>query len=219
MCHQTVRPTGPVQGEAAGEAAGDAAGDAPAERDSGPEGIRTPDDGAPQETQSDDVTPDRIEERQQREEEARGTSEGGACGTEDKDEPAEPRAAQGLRFSSSGDLIGFVNPPSSCSSGGLRCSHVRRSQTSPPHVHNPGEAGDKDSPLPATPDDLSENRVEEQCDSRGAGLEDGATFCLRVPRNGSAGDHDSCDGTLKSCTNLDSSKSNGADEESRGCLT
>uniref|UniRef100_A0A4W6DJV4 RING finger protein 145 n=1 Tax=Lates calcarifer TaxID=8187 RepID=A0A4W6DJV4_LATCA len=64
MCHQTVRPTPTDQTEASG--------DAPAERDEGPdltaqEGNQNPDDGASQETQSNDVSPDSTEQEEERE--------------------------------------------------------------------------------------------------------------------------------------------------------
>ncbi|XP_018521766.1 RING finger protein 145 [Lates calcarifer] len=190
MCHQTVRPTPTDQTEASG--------DAPAERDEGPdltaqEGNQNPDDGASQETQSNDVSPDSTEQEEERE-----GSEVGACGTEDKDQPAGPhmKAAQGLRFSSSGDFVGFVSPASSCS---------------PLNKHNTGEDRNRDSPLPSTHNDVNKNTMKGQCDSKGVGLEDAATFCLRAPQN-SNGEHDGCDETPESWNSSDSPQSNHADE-------
>ncbi|XP_040917171.1 RING finger protein 145 isoform X2 [Toxotes jaculatrix] len=161
MCHQTVRPSPGGQSEASG--------DTPAERETGPdptaqEGNQNPDNNASQEMQSDSITPDPTEPQEERE-----SSEDGVCGTGDKDQPAEPhrKAAQGLRFSSSGDFVGFGNPVSSCSSGGFSSSNVLLGKTSPPNMHKSGEENGEDSPL-------NENPTEGQCDSKGAGSEDGA---------------------------------------------
>ncbi|XP_035024050.2 RING finger protein 145 [Hippoglossus stenolepis] len=207
MCHQTVRPTPPGQSEASGDAA--------AERDAGPDlfarhEFQNPDNNVPQETHSDDATPDPAEQQEERE-----RSEGGACDTEDKDQPVELQreAAQGLRFSSNGDFVGFVNPSSSWSSAEPSSSHVHQGETSPPDMHGAGEENVTDSPLLSTPNDM--NAMEEQCDSNGAGLGDGASFCLRGTQNGS-GSHDGCDGTHPLCKDLDLPELNNADKESRG---
>ena len=190
MCHQTVRPSQSAQGEASG--------DVQAEGDAGPdltesEGTQNP------ETQGDNVSPDPIEERGKTEE-----SEDGAHWTEAQDQRAEPHreAAQGLRFSSSGDFVGFVNPVSSCSSGGLSGSHVLQGKTSPHNVHNPGEESGKGLPLSSAPDKMNGNSVQGHRDSKGPGLEPGATFC--EPKN--------CDGTPKSQSSLESSESDNADK-------
>ncbi|XP_023286132.1 RING finger protein 145-like [Seriola lalandi dorsalis] len=201
MCHQTVRPA--PQGHS------EASGDAPAERYAGPdpaaqEGNQIQDNGAHQETQIDDVTPDPSEQEKERE-----SSEDGACGTDDGDQPDElhTKAAQGLGFSSSGDFVGFVHPASSCSSGAISSSPVLLGKTSP-NMHNPGEESGNDSLPPSTPNNV--NTMKDQSDSEGAGLEDGATFCLRVPQNN--GEHDSCDGKHKSWNSFDSPESNNADQ-------
>ncbi|XP_069391675.1 RING finger protein 145 [Paralichthys olivaceus] len=212
MCHQTVRPTPPGQSEASG--------DAPAGRDAGSDlaaqhGFQNPDTNAPQETHGDDANPDSVEQQEERE-----MSEGGACDTENTGQPVEQQreVAQGLRFSSNGDFVGFVNPLSSWSSGEPSSSHVHQGKTSPPNVHSPGEENVTDPPLPSTPHDMNENTMEEQCDPNGAGLEDGASFCLRGTQNGS-GSHDGCDGTHPLCKDLDLPELNNADNESRGRLT
>nr|XP_019953470.1 PREDICTED: RING finger protein 145-like [Paralichthys olivaceus] len=212
MCHQTVRPTPPGQSEASG--------DAPAGRDAGSDlaaqhGFQNPDTNAPQETHGDDANPDSVEQQEERE-----MSEGGACDKENTGQPVEQQreVAQGLRFSSNGDFVGFVNPLSSWSSGEPSSSHVHQGKTSPPNVHSPSEENVTDPPLPSTPHDMNENTMEEQCDPNGAGLEDGASFCLRGTQNGS-GSHDGCDGTHPLCKDLDLPELNNADNESRGRLT
>ncbi|XP_029317192.1 RING finger protein 145 [Cottoperca gobio] len=176
MCHQTVRPTstGP-------EASGDAPA-APTRRDEGPdpaaqqEGDPNRDNGSSQETQGDAVTPDPAEQREETE-----RFEDGA--REDEDEPeTHEDAVQGLRFSSSGDFVGFVSP---CSSGDNSTSH----KTSPPNPHGEGEEVVEDSPLPSA---LSEFTVERQSDSNGAELEDGRTVC---PTNCDVSKRDGCEGT------------------------
>lgn len=119
MCHQTVRPTATAQSPASDEAP-----TAPAQRAAGPdpaaeqERDQSQDNGTSEETQSDAVTPDPTEQRE--------SFEDGDGGTGDKDKPAEPHreAVQGLRFTSSGDFVGFVSPASSCSSRGDSSSHV-----------------------------------------------------------------------------------------------
>ncbi|CAB1423149.1 unnamed protein product [Pleuronectes platessa] len=74
----------------------------------------------------------------------------------------------------------------------------------------PGEENVTDSPLLSTPDDM-----EEQCDSNGAGLGDGASFCLRGTQKNS-GSHAGCDGTHPLCKDIDLPELNNADKESRG---
>lgn len=198
MCHQTVRPTTPPQSPASGDGPAD-----PTQTDTGPdpaaqEGDQSQDNDTSQEAQSDAVTPDLSEQREETE-----SFEDGDCGTGDKDLPAEPHreAVQGLRFSSSGDFVGFVSPVSSNSSAGISCSHVPLGKTSPNNMHNQGEVSGKDSPLPLTHNAVNENKKEGQSDSNGAELK--VTFCPRVPQNG-----DSCDVTPKSWNSLDSPESN-----------
>lgn len=203
MCHQTVRPT----------PQSDASGDASAERDAGPdlteqEGNQNQDNTSSQETQqSDDVAPDPTEQEEEEETEERGSSQEGACGAGGGDQTPElhrEAAAQGLRFSSSGDFVGFVHPVvSSCSTGGLSSSHVPLSKTSPPNLSDPGEENCDDSPLPSTANDVNKNSVKDQYGCRGAGLEDGATFCLSVPQNNKGKQHDRCDWTSKSQESAD----------------
>ncbi|KAK9534256.1 hypothetical protein VZT92_009312 [Zoarces viviparus] len=188
MCHQTVRPT-QVTGQSP------TSGDAPAaqtQRDAGPEpapaaehqeGDQNQDNNGPaQETQSDAVTPDPTE----RQEETSGSEDG------DQDRPADRDAVQGLRFSSSGDFVGFVSPVSSCSSG----SHVLLGKSSP-HVHGAGE----ESTLNA----VNGQTVEDQSDSNGA---DGGTVCPREPQNINGDKHGRCEGTSTSWKSLDSPQSN-----------
>lgn len=205
MCHQTVRPTPPGENLASGDAPA-----TPTQRDTGPDpaaqdGDQNQDNGTSQETQSSAVTSDPTEQQEQTE-----SFEDGHCGTEVKEQPAEPyrEAVQGLRFSSNGDFVGFVSPVSSCSPGGISSSHVLLSKTfPPPNMHSQGEESDKDSPLPLTPNAVNENMVECQSDSKGAEVE--VTSCPRPPQNGD----DSCDGTSKSCNSLDSPGSlNNADK-------
>lgn len=201
MCHQTVRPTaGPSQ------APGDAAATA-TQRDPGPdppaqEEDQNPDNNSPEETQSEAAIPDATE--QQENVESFGD---GDCVTENKEQPAEPHveAAQGLRFSSSGDFVGFVSPVSSCSSGEIYNSHMLLDKTSPNNMHEVlGEENDKESPLPSTPNVVNENSVEGQSDSNRAELE--VTFCPEVRQNGD-GEPESCDSPESNDTdgNLDAS--------------
>ncbi len=208
MCHQTVRPSPPAQSQDSG--GGPAA---PTQTDAGPDPAaqegdqnQNQDNDTSQETQSDALTPDPTEQQEVTE-----SFEDEDCGTEDKDQPAEPHgeAVQGLRFSSSGDFVGFVSPEPSCSSGGLSSSHVLLLDKTSPNMHNQGEQSGKDSPLPLTPNAVNENRKEGQSDSNGAELE--VTFCPRVPQNGDS-KHDSCDGTPKSWNSFDSPESNSVDK-------
>ncbi|XP_008296504.1 RING finger protein 145 [Stegastes partitus] len=153
MCHQTVRPTPPAQSQ---QASGDAPA-APPQRDAGPDpaaqqGVQDPDSGGGggRTQESDDLPPDATKQQQHREEEE----------SENKEQPAEPHsdAVHGLRFSSSGDFVGFVSPVSSGSG-----SHEPPGKTS----HNQDERV-KDSPLPSTPEAVSENAA----DSDSTGLQD-----------------------------------------------
>lgn len=209
MCHQTVRPTPTGQSPASGDAPA-----APAQTDAEPdpaaqqEGHQNQDNGTSQETQSDAATPDPSEQQEET-----ISFEDGDFRTEDEDKPAETHreAVQGLRFSSSGDFVGFVSPVSSCSSGGDCSSHVLMGKTSPPNMHNNkgGESGEN-SPPPSTPNEYT---VEDQSESNGAELEDSSTFCPRVPQNG-----DGCEGTPKSWNGFDSLESNNNFEASGGSL-
>ncbi|XP_073340284.1 RING finger protein 145 [Pagrus major] len=184
MCHQTVRPTPPGQSQASGDAP-----EAPTQRDAGPdpaaqEGDQNQDNDTSQEAQSESeaVTPDPSEQQDQT-----GSFADGDRGREDK---ADGEAAEGLRFSSSGDFVGFVSPVSGSSLGGVS------SKTFSPCVQ--GEESGKDPPLPSTLNAVNENTVENQSDSNGA--EYNVTSCPRVPQNG--------DKNPKSWNSLDSPESN-----------
>ncbi|KAM8737101.1 RING finger protein 145 isoform 2-T2 [Acanthopagrus schlegelii] len=168
MCHQTVRPMPSGQSQASGDAP-----EAPAHRDAGPdpaaqEGDQNQNHDTSQELQSESeaVTPDPSEQQDQT-----GRFEDGDCEREDK---ADGEAAEGLRFSSSGDFVGFVSPVSSSSLEGVS------SETFPPYVQ--GEESGKDPPLPSTLNAVNENTAENQSDSNGA--ECNVTSCPRVPQNG-----------------------------------
>ncbi|KAI3367422.1 hypothetical protein L3Q82_026280, partial [Scortum barcoo] len=201
MCHQTIRPTPPAQSQASAD---DPA--APAQRDAGPdpaaqEGDQNQDNDTSQETQSEAADPTEQQE-------ATGGFEDGDCGTEDKDQPAEPHseAVQGLRFSSSGDFVGFVSPVSSCSSGDVSHSHVLLGKTSSPNIHHQGEERSNDSPLLSTFNAVNENTKGGQSDSNGTELE---AFSPRVPQNGDD-KHDDCVGTPK-WNSLDLPETNNAE--------
>lgn len=194
MCHQTVRPT-PGQSQASGDAQ-----TAATQRDTDPparEGDQNQDNGTPREAQSEAATRNPTEQQEDRE-----SFVDGDCGTEDKDQPAEPQgeAAQGLRFSSSGDFVGFVSPVSSCSSGGISNSHVLLDKTFPPNMLDRGVESDKNSQLPSTPNAVNENNY-----SNGAEFE--VPFCPGVPQN-SNGEPEGRDGTPKSWNSLNSPESN-----------
>nr|XP_046269779.1 RING finger protein 145 [Scatophagus argus] len=208
MCHQTVQPTPPEQSQASSDATA-----APAQRDAGPdppagEQDQSPDNDTSQETQGEAATPDPTEQQEETEHFGDGN-----CGTEDKNHPAEPHneAAQGLRFSSSGDFVGFVSPLPSCSSGDVSRSHVLLCKTCS-NMHSQGEESDKDSPLPLTPIAVTENTVEGQSDVNGAEFE--VTFCPSESQNGDSAH--SCDGTPKSCNSFDSSNSANKNFEASG---
>ncbi|XP_059209972.1 RING finger protein 145 [Centropristis striata] len=186
MCHQTVRPTATGPSQASGD---DPA--APTQRDAGPDPAAQQEQdlnqnsGTSQETQSEALTSDPSENQEETK-----SFEGDDCGREDREAKPHGEAVQGLRFSSSGDFVGFVSPASSCSSGGNSSS--QSSQSSPSNMHNEGVEHGKDSPLPST---LNINTVEHQSDSNGAELEDSSTFCLTVPQNGDENKHDCWEGT------------------------
>lgn len=203
MCHQTVQSSLPGQNQTSDDAPA-----APPPRGTGPEvaaqeGDVNLDTGKPQELQSNDITTGRTE--QQEEKESFGD---GDCGTEDKDQPAEPdtKAPQALHFSSSGDFVGFVSPVSNCSSGGLSSPSVLLSKA-PANMYTQGEENGRDSDLPLTPDAVNESMVEGQSDSDGTELSDS----VRLQQNGDD-KHESCDWTHKSCNRPDSSESNYADK-------
>lgn len=143
MCHQTVRPTPAAQNHVDGN--GPAASP---HRDTGPGPEPSHQEGG-QSLESDDVAPDPSQQQQQEEEESSGDGE-------HKKPEAEPHdeAVQGLRFSSSGDFVGFVGPKSS----GDPLSKA---------PHSRGE--ETDSPLPPTPQ-------AEESDSELAGLVDAVTL-------------------------------------------
>ncbi|XP_034531526.1 RING finger protein 145 [Notolabrus celidotus] len=184
MCHQTVRPTSP----------GPASEDAPAaqtQREAEPEPAAPEQDqnlDPSTETQGDAVTPDPAKEE-------------GDCTTGDKDQPGEPQgeAVQGLRFSSSGDFVGFVSPATSCSSTGAPASDSPLDKTSP-NTHNQGE----DSPTPLTPHAGNENTAEGQSDSCGV------TSSPMGPHN-SEGKHEDCEETPESWICLNSNNAEASD--------
>ncbi|KAM9341071.1 RING finger protein 145 [Symphorus nematophorus] len=193
MCHQTVRPTPPGLSQAPGDAPA-----APAHTDTEPDPAAPGGDQQP-ETQSDAATPASSGQQQEQpgdgeeeEEETRRFRDG-----EDEGQPAEPHgeAAQGLRFSSSGDFVGFVSPVATSNS----CALLGKTS---PRVHHQGQESGRDSSLPSTANAVNENTVEGQFDSNGAEFE--VTFCSRVPQN-CDGKHD---GTPESWTSLDSLESN-----------
>ncbi|KAM7376323.1 hypothetical protein PAMP_006065 [Pampus punctatissimus] len=136
MCHQTVRPTPSGQSQASGDAPS-----APPPQDAEPdptaqEQEQNLDNSVSQETQSDAVTaasPPQPEETE--------NFEDRNCGTADEDQSAEShrKAAQGLRFSSSGDFVGFVSPVSNCSPASISSSHVLPGEASHFNMHNPGQ--------------------------------------------------------------------------------
>lgn len=218
MCHQTVRPTPSGPSQASGDAPS-----APPPRDAGPdpaaqeEGEQNLDNSASQQTQSDAVTPVPPELQDETENFMEGD-----CGAADKDQSAEShrKAVQGLRFSSSGDFVGFVSPVSSCSPAGISNSHVLPGETSPFNMHNPCEengerqCGDTQArfrqPEP-TPDAPNEDAFESRSASKGAGFEESSTFSSSVPQNGN-GKYDSCFGTHKSWNSLDSLDTNNYDD-------
>lgn len=197
MCHQTVRPSLPDQNQASGDGPA-----VPPQRDTGPEpaaqeGDLNTDTDTPQETQSDDKTLGSTEQQL----EERESFVDGDCGTEDKDQPAP-----GLRFSSSGDFVGFVSPVTSCSSGGLSSSQDLPGITLS-NMHNQGKENGRHSLLPSTHHSVNERMVEGQ-DSKEAELKDSFTSCHRLPQNGD-GKHD---GTPKSWNSLNSPESSYADK-------
>ncbi|XP_042243879.1 RING finger protein 145 [Thunnus maccoyii] len=228
MCHQTVRPTpsGPSQ----------ASGDAPSAtppRDAGPdpaaqEREQNPDNSASQQTQSDVVAPVPPEQLEDME-----NFEDGDSGAADKDQSADShmKAVQGLRFSSSGDFVGFVSPVSSCSSVGISRSHVLPGETSPFNMYNPGEENGEENgeeqcedaqvrfrlPQPA-PDAVREDAFERRSDSNLTLFEDNSTSCSLVPQNGD-GKYDSCVGTHKSWNNFDSLETNNYDDNPEALLS
>lgn len=204
MCHQMVRPTPQGPSQASGDApAGPAA---PVQRDTGPDlpaqGGEQNQEDMSEEMQSEAVTPDPTEQQEETE-----SFEHGDCGTQDQ--PAEPHVeVQGLRFSSSGDFVGFASPVSSYSSGTIFSSHVVSGKTSPTNMHGKGEEVGTDSPLPLTCNAVNENTVESQSDIN----EDfKATFCQRVQQNNDDEDG-SCVGTPQSWNGLDSPESNNAEK-------
>ncbi len=195
MCHQNVRPTA-GQNQASGDAAAPAT-----DRDTEPdppaqEGEQNQDADTPEEPQGEAVTPDPSEQR----------GDTGSFEDGDKDQPAEPHseAAQGLRFSSSGDFVGFVSPASSCSSGGISNSQVLLGEISSNMHEVQGEESNTDSLLPSTRA-VNENAVEGQSDSSGAAHE--VTSCPEVPQNGDD------DMTPQSWNSLDSPESNNTDSD------
>ncbi|XP_034000403.1 RING finger protein 145 [Trematomus bernacchii] len=187
MCHQKVRPSPRERNTASGDAAEEEA----TPRDTGPdpsaqqEEDLNQDNGSLPEMQSDAVTPDPAEQQEEIK-----SVEDGDCAREDNDKQDETQreAVQGLRFSSSGDFVGFVSP---CSSGGDAESH----NTSLSNMHNEGEESGIDSPLPST--------LERQSASYGAEREDSSSAFS--PENRDLNKHNDCERTTRSCS-LESNK-------------
>lgn len=124
MCHQTVRPTPTGPSPAPGNATA-----AQPQRD-----VEEPDPGTEEvnqdlddntETQSDAETPDPAVEEESCGDQGCEAGDGVRAG-----EP-EGEAVQGLRFTSSGDFVGFVRPATSCSSAEVSDSDSLRSKTPP----------------------------------------------------------------------------------------
>lgn len=182
MCHQKVRPSPRERHTASGDAAEEEA----TPRDTGPdpsaqqEEDLNQDDGSLPEMQSDAVTPDPAEQQEEIK-----SFEDGDCAREGKDKRDETQgeAVQGLRFSSSGDFVGFVSP---CSSGGDAESH----NTSLSNMHNEGEESGIDSPPPST--------LERQSASYGAEREDRSSAFS--PENRDLNKHNDCERTTRSCS-------------------
>lgn len=199
MCHQTVRPTPLGQNQASGDAPaappqGDVEPDPPAE-----EGVQNQAGGLNQETRSEAEAPDPTE--QQEGMESFGQEDSGT-----QDQPAETHEeVQGLRFSSSGDFVGFASPVSSCSSGDSFSSHVLLDKTSRPNVNNEAEELVKDS---VSPNAVNENSVEGQSDTNEAEFN---SFCPTAPRTDDS-EHESCVGTTKSVNGLGSPETNHANK-------
>lgn len=164
MCHQTVRPNPSGPSPASG---GAAAAPSPNNMEQNPAAAAEEEEEQGQEnsaeTQSEAVTPD-----QNREEEKEQRFEAGDGEREEKEEP-QREAVQGLRFSSSGDFVGFVGPATSCSES---------SQAE--------ERTGADSPTQTTL-----NAAEPQSDSDRAKME--LTSRPTVPQNG-----ESCEETSES---------------------
>lgn len=203
MCHQTVRPTRLGQNQPSGDAPA-----APAQGDTEPdppvpEGDQNQDGGLNQETRSEAVAPDPTEQQEGME-----SFRQEDCGTQDQ--PAETHEdVQGLRFSSSGDFVGFASHVSSCSSGDSFSSHVLLDKTSHPTVNSEAEEVVDDSPLPLSPNAVNENTVEGQSDTNKA--EFNVTFCPTEPRTDDR-EHESCVGTTKSMNGLGSPEANHANK-------
>ncbi|XP_028252147.1 RING finger protein 145 [Parambassis ranga] len=164
MCHQTVRPKTPPQSQASGDAP-------PAPPQRGPDlpaqgGDENQDNGTLQEMKSDDVTADTSEQQQEEEEEEE--EERG-----NKDQVAEPHseAVEGLRFTSSGDFVGFVGPASS----GDPCSS---------HVLLGGAFSENGTDSPSARKALNDEvTVKGLPDSEIRRLEGGVTVCEGVPNS------------------------------------
>lgn len=185
MCHQTVRPNPSGPSPASGEApAAPNQGDVQPEP-TAPEGEENQENST--ETKSEEVTPD------QNEEEAVERCEHGDCETGNRDERGESQreAVQGLRFSSSGDFVGFVGPATGSSTTSISSSEIS----------NMNIRTETDSPTHLTPISLNESTAEAQSDSSGAEVE--VSSCLRVPQNGES-KHEGCDEPPESGNSLQS---------------
>ncbi|KAM3594799.1 uncharacterized protein V6R79_014393 [Siganus canaliculatus] len=190
MCHQTVRPTpyGPSQTPA----------DAPAPPAEAPQTDHDPDPPAGErdqtqgETRSEAPTPDPTEEAQEEEEEKEEEGR-----TEEKGQAAESHveAAHGLRFSSSGDFVGFVGPASGRASGDASSPEGLPGEARPSDTKDQGAESGENSPLRSTSNAV--NELENQSHSNG-------------PQNGDG------DGALQTWTSLDSPESSPAGKNQDG---
>lgn len=146
MCHQPVRPTAAAQSPPPG----DAPAAPPREPDLDPAAQNQ--DETPQDSQGDAVAAE-------------------ASGPLEERGAEPPGQAHRLRFSSTGDFVGFVEPEwSSCSTGGVPNSHVLLSETE-----------SEDAARPPTPDAVIENAVTLQPECSQAEAE--VTSSPAVPQN------------------------------------
>ncbi|XP_074547537.1 RING finger protein 145 [Halichoeres trimaculatus] len=178
MCHQTVRPN--------------PAGPSPAPRDAPAaqpqRDMEEPDPAAAAAAEEEDQNQEPSTETQKDAAAPDPAKEEESCEDGDKVRPggSEGEAVQGLRFSSSGDFVGFVRPATRCSSAGVSSSG------SPP----PPNMQKEDSPC-----DGSDVTTEGQSDPNPAHSEVSA-----CPVVNSEGEHD--DETPASCLKSNNAESN-----------
>lgn len=195
MCHQAVRPVPQGQNQGSDDTPAAPPQRVPEPHPVAQDGDQNLNNNNAQDTQSDPVAPVSTEQLKKTEH-----SEEGGSGTADESAPTDHHrnTIQGLRFSSSGDFVGFVSPASSCSPEGVSSSHVPVGK-SPVNMHHPSEekSGDTqvdfsmmDSLLPvSTPEPVNEDDVEDQSGSTGERHEDIAASCSTRLQNS----FDSCD--------------------------